>query len=296
MPDPDRLRQMFETGKHPLRAISETSSAEDGFDLATLAFKTAGGESVRGFLTKPKGASGKSPAILHVHAHGNKYQIGASELVEGRPALQSPPGPAFAKAGFVTLCIDLPCFGERSNTGESAAAKAALWRGTSLAGQMLGELSSALDWLCARTDVDASRIGCFGISMGATLGYWLAAVDTRIAALVQQCCLADFAALISTGAHDLHGIYLSVPGLLNQASNGQLAGMVAPRPQLVCLGDLDPLTPPHAADIALAQVRSAYSVRKAENMLELVREANGGHAESAQMRAATLGFFKKHLV
>ena len=80
------------------------------------------------------------------------------------------------------LAIDLPCFGARATLRESAAAKAALWRGGSLAGQMLGELASALDWLAARSAPMPARIGVFGLSMGATLGYWLAAVEPRVAA------------------------------------------------------------------------------------------------------------------
>ena len=88
-------------------------------------------------------------------------------------------GPVLPEAGYVTLAIDMPCFGERARPAKRAA-KARLWHGSSLAGQMLGELSSALDYLAARPDVDADSIGVFGISMGATFGYWLAAVEPRL--------------------------------------------------------------------------------------------------------------------
>ncbi len=40
--------------------------------------------------------------------------------------------------------------------------------------------------------------------------------------------------------HDLHGIYLTIPGLLEVAGNGEIAGLIAPRPQLICIGDRDP--------------------------------------------------------
>ncbi len=295
MPDTARLRQMFEIGMHHLSPVSTTIMSGDGFEIEHLVFKTAGGESVRAFLTRPVGAVGALPAILLIHAHGNRYHIGASELIEGRPALQSPPGPVFAAQGYISLCIDLPCFGERQGQSESAATKAALWHGRSLAGQMLGELTSALDWLAARPDVDAARIGCFGISMGATLGYWLAAVDERIAAVAHECCFADFARLIGSGAHVLHGIYLTIPGLLEIAGNGEIAGMIAPRPQLVCIGDLDPLTPKDAADAALAQLRAAYAASGAANSLMEIRETDSGHVETPAMRAAVLAFFKQHL-
>src|SRR5690606_16760571 len=130
--------------------------------------------------------------------------------------------------------------------------------------------------------------GVFGISMGATLGYWLGAVDTRLACVVQLCCYADFDTLIETGAHDLHGLYLTVPGLLDATSNGEIAGLIAPRPQFIGIGDLDPLTPPAAVDRALPATRAAYAALGAADNLVLYREATGGHRESAGMRRALL--------
>jgi dienelactone hydrolase len=250
---------------------------------------------VRGLLTRPSSPVRPLAAILYIHAHGNRYDIGADELLLGRPALQGPLGPVLARAGFVTLAIDLPCFGARAGVGESAAAKAALWHGRSLAGQMLGELHAALTWLAARADVDPARIGVFGISMGATLGYWLAAVDERLSAVAHLCCFADFEALIETGAHDLHGIYLSVPGLLKIAGNGTIAGLIAPRPQFIGLGDRDPLTPPQAVDRALAKTRAAYAETGAGARLVLHREPAAGHEETPAMRAAMQRFLTETL-
>lgn len=290
-----RLARLFEIGCHPLAEVETSACREADCILETIRFKTAKGEIVMGLLAKPLVSVGRRPAILHIHAHGNDYSIGASELVRGRPALHGPPGTAFARQGYIVLCIDLPCFGERSANGESASAKAALWHGRSLAGQMLGELSSALAWLASREDVDPRRIGCYGISMGATLGYWLAAVDMRISALAQLCCFADFDNLIETSAHDLHGIYLSVPGLLDVASNGRIAGLVAPRPQLICIGDNDPLTPPSAVDIARKQAGDAYRRSGAADKLHLHRETATGHRESREMRSAVLDFFAANL-
>jgi dienelactone hydrolase len=288
------LRTLFEIDKHPLRPT--THEIDDRGDHVTerLGFETQAGEAVNGILTRPN-ADGSFPAILYIHAHGNRYDIGARELLDGRPALQGALGPVLAASGFVTFAIDLPGFGVRAVASESALAKARLWRGHTLAGQMLGELSSALGWLSARPDVDARRIGAFGISMGATLGYWLAAVDTHISCVAHLCCFADFDRLIETGAHDLHGIYLTIPGLIEVASNGEIAGLIAPRPQLIGIGDLDPLTPPHAVEPALASMRAAYAEAGVPENLALVRQADVGHQESPEMRAAMLAFFRRHL-
>lgn len=288
------LKTLFEIDRHPLRVSMPRQQGDGGHGRERIDFETRSGEAVNGILIRPQG-DGPFPAILYIHAHGNRYDIGARELQDGRSALQGALGPVLAGSGFVTLAIDLPGFGGRASASESALAKARLWHGRSLAGQMLGELSSALDWLAARPDVDARRLGAFGISMGATLGYWLAAVDPRIACLAHLCCFADFDHLVETGAHDLHGIYLTVPGLLDVASNGCIAGLIAPRPQLIGIGDLDPLTPSYAVDPALATVHASYAEAGAPENLVVLRQSDIGHRESPEMRAAVLEFFRRHL-
>ncbi|MBV0911793.1 dienelactone hydrolase family protein [Anianabacter salinae] len=282
MADSAALRRHFEIGDHPLAFVTEA----DG----RVRFETLGGEAVDGFLILPDGP-GPHPVVLVIHAHGNRHDIGARELVEGRPAAPEPIGPVLRARGIASLCLDLPCFGGRSSAVENAAAKAALWQGRSLAGQMMGELSSQIDWLAA--DPRFGPIGVYGLSMGATLGYWLAAVEPRIAALAHLCCLADLDALIATGAHDLHGPYLTIPGLPRTARNGQIAGMIAPRPQLGCFGALDPLTPPGALSIALDDLRAGYAA--VPDALEILIDRGVGHVETPQMRARVLSFFSRTL-
>jgi hypothetical protein len=290
------LTDMFELFDHPLRLVdcSKHLAETNGATITELVFATAQQELIRGVFCQPENRTKPLPAVLVIHAHGARFDIGADELMHGRPALHRPLGPDLASLGIVSLCLDMPCFGGRRDQTESAAAKARLWEGRSLAGQMMGECKSALDWLSQHPDVLPKQIGVFGISMGATLGYWLAAMDTRVSAVAHECCLSDFRALIETGAHDLHGIYLTIPGLLARISNGALAGMVAPRPQFIGLGDLDPLTPPYATDIALTQLRDAYDV--AGGTLVVHRESGAGHQETAAMRNALLKFFADTLV
>ena len=290
-----RLKRVFETRLHPLRfGGAGAPVATAGMVSLPLGFTDARGQPVGGWLCRPDGA-GPFPAVLVVHAHGGRTEIGARELIDGRPAMPDPIGPQLALAGFVAACIDLPCFGSRAGQEtESAAAKAALWQGGSLAGRMLGELSSQLDWLAALPEVDAGRIGVLGLSMGATLGTWLAAVDGRVAALAQMICLADMAALIRTGAHDLHGPYMTVPGLLTEGDMGDVAALVAPRPHFVALGQTDPLTPPEAYDPALARLTQAYA--NAPDRLHLHLSPRTGHVETPAMRHEALAFLARHLV
>jgi dienelactone hydrolase len=287
-----RLQQLLDWKVPTLRVLMSMQKDMQDYVSEDLLFQI-GVEQVRGVLTRPKEAAGPLPAILYAHSHGGKYHIGADELVHGREYLLNPPGPALAQAGYLALCIDMPCFGKRSDVSESSAAKALLWHGRSLLGKMLCEEAAALTYLASRQDVDANRIGALGISMGCTLSYFHAALDERIAAVAHLCCFADQKTMIELGAHDRHGIYMMVPGLLNETDAGSVAALIAPRAQLVCIGEADSLTPPLAVDRAWAELVPAY--RDLPDRLELVSEPGAGHQETVRIREAVLAFFAKCL-
>lgn len=287
-----RFRELVGLDEPTIDLTSSRAEAADGYVIEHLRLQL-GDTEVRGILTRPTDNSRRLPAILYGHSHGGGYGIGARELLDGREYLLDPLGPVFARAGYVTLCIDMPVFGERATVSEGYAAKALLWHGKSLFGQMLSDHAAALSYLASRHDVDPARIGAFGISMGCVLSYWLAAMDDRIAAVAHLCCFADFRTMIALGAHDGHGIYLTVPGLLTEADGGSIAALIAPRPQLVCLGEADSLTPPAAVARAWGELEPAYA--NARDRLELVSEPGVGHQETPAMREAAMAFFARHL-
>lgn len=287
-----RFRELVGLHENAIALTSSRVEPADGYVIEHLRLQL-GDIDVRGVLTRPADNYRRLPAILYGHSHGGRYDIGARELLDGRDYLLDPLGPVFARAGYVTLCIDMPVFGERATVSEGYAAKALLWHGKSLFGQMLSDHSAALTYLAGREDVDPDRIGAFGISMGCVLSYWLAAMDHRIAAVAHLCCLADFRTMIALGAHDGHGIYLTVPGLLAETDCGEIAALVAPRPQLVCIGEADSLTPPSAVARAWAALEPAYAATP--DRLQRVSEAGVGHRETTAMREAMLTFFARHL-
>ena len=288
----DRLIALIGLDEPSVELLSADIIEHSTYAVETLRLRLGDAE-VRGILTRPLQPDGKLPAILYAHSHGGGYAIGATELLDGREYLVDPLGPVFAHAGYVSLCIDMPVFGERSNVSESFAAKALLWMGKSLFGQMLSEQAAALTYLAGRSDVDPARLGAFGISMGSTLSYWLAAMDPRLKAVAHLCCFADQRTMIELGAHDGHGIYMMVPGLLAETDDGAIAALIAPRPQLICIGEADSLTPPLAVARALADVSPAYAA--APQNLQLVSEPGVGHQETLTSRFAMLAFFARHL-
>lgn len=287
-----RFRELLGFEERSAALVDRRVEEADGYVIEHLRLQI-GGTEVRGILTRPAQVDGPLPAILYGHSHGGGYAVGARELLDGREYLVGPLGPVFARAGYVTLCIDMPVFGERATVSENFAAKALLWHGKSLFGEMLSDHAAALTYLASRDDVDAGRIGAFGLSMGCVLSYWLAAIDTRIAAVAHLCCFADFRTMIELGAHDGHGIYLTVPGLLREADGGSIAALIAPRPQLICVGEADHLSPPLAVARAWDELSPAYA--DAPDMLEKVSEPGIGHQETPRMREAVLRFFSRHL-
>jgi acetyl esterase/lipase len=294
-----RLRKLLGTpGQRSFvpRLRETLAGSPDAPRVERLTIEADDGAPIRGFLAGPPGEWRQLPAVLYIHAHGNRYAIGASELIEGRPALLSPPyAEALAGAGFVSLSLDLPCFGERAGESESSLAKRRLWEGGTLFGDMLAELSAALSLLGSIDGVNAERIGAFGISMGATLAFWLAALDSRVKALAQLICFADLESLIEAGNHDLHGLYMMVPGLPAAIRTGAIAGLAAPRRQFIGVGLQDPLTPEPAVRAGLADLRAAYAAMGASQALEVLLSESSGHFETPAMRVATLEFFCRTL-
>jgi dienelactone hydrolase len=275
--------------------MSQVAEDRAGYSVERLVFDFGAAGPVRGILTRPTRILGRVPALLYMHAHGGRFDIGANEILGGQPATLSPLGPVFAGEGYVTLMLEMPLFGARATITESALSKALLWRGKTLMGQMLAELTGALGYLADRDDVDAARIGAYGISMGCTHGFMLAALDDRIKAVAHLCCFADYGVMIDLGAHDGHGHYMTIPGMLTQTSVGEIGGAIAPRPQLICIGEADTLTPPTAFAKAFGETRAAYVAAGVPEALRLVSEPGIGHAETPRMRREVLQFFRDTL-
>lgn len=259
--------------------------------LRRLTFRSSFGEEVPAlYLPSRCGA-----AVLYCHAHGARYHIGMSELTEGRPALQTPYLADLAARGWGALCVEMPCFGARAGMEENATAKARLWLGRTLFGQMLGEQRAGAEWLRGQSGVDPTRVVVMGISMGGTLAWWLAALDGRFAAAVSMCCFADLGRLIETGAHDGHGNYMTVPGLLVLATTGRLCGLAAPMPLLHCVGFSDWSTPRDAYELAKTDLRVAYAAVGADAALVFHEASAPGHEETPEMRETVLNFLETHL-
>ena len=264
-----------------------------GWVLEDLLFTGTKGEEIPAFFLRPPDGHKCVPALVYCHAHGNRYSMGRDELIEGRASLQGAYARDLVALGIAALCIEMPCFGARQHPQESERAKALLWRGETLFGQMLAEQMAGVGFLEDHPLVQADRIGALGFSMGSTLAWWLAALDERIRAASALCSFADLETLVDLGAHDGHGIYMSVPGLLPVARSGEIAGLTAPRALQICVGLQDWSTPDEAFAIGRRDLEVAYD---GSGKLSFHVEPDAAHEETPAMRQAVLDFLRRELL
>jgi hypothetical protein len=275
-----------------------TSEKHDGFTLEHLELDLNGIEPVPAHLLLPDQRPAKAPALQYIHWHGGTYGTGKDELLTGRKVLPAY-APVCAAKGIVTLAIDSWCFGARKHEenggqGESDTFKLMLWKGQVLWGMMLFDEMQALTYLCSRPEVDPKRIGTFGLSMGATKSWWLAALDPRVKLCIDLCCLTDYDELIKIKNLKGHGIYYYVPRLLKHFTAADINALIAPRPRVSLNGRRDLLTPPAGVERIRDHVLPLYERygKKEDCRIELF---DCGHEETPEMRKIILESLDKYL-
>ena len=284
---PDRQR--------PIKATKRGEEERDGYLLESWVLDLNGLEPVPASLARPKSAGRAAPAIVFNHSHGGGYDIGKRELIEGRTYLQPTPyATALTREGWVVLCIDHWCFGERAHTSELETVKAMLWQGRVLWGMMVYDSLRALDWLVTRRDVDASRIGTLGMSMGSTMAQWLGGLDERVSTTVDICCLTEYHTLLAEKGLKGHGIYYYVPGLLKHFTAADVNALISPRAHLGIAGLRDALTPVAGLDIIDRELKQVYAEAGHPERWKLLRY-DVAHQETPEGRQEALAFLRANL-
>ncbi len=252
-------------------------------------------ERVSAYLFIPQGA-GPRPAVLCIHQHHREYHLGKSEPagLAGNPeqfyALE------LAKRGYVTFAPDALGFEERQHRilrgldYERFEATKRITEGSCLQAKMLWDLRRGLDYLAARREVDARRIGCLGHSLGGQETLFLAAVDRRVAVGVASCGFSSYRALFDAAIN--HNFAAYVPGLLRSGDLARVLGLVAPRPFLALAGTEDPIFPLHGVRATVRGARVAYGPARDRLRLAVFP---GGHAFSAPMREAAYAWLDRWL-
>lgn len=267
----------------------------ESFFLEHLILDLNGYEPVPAFFVRPKQGKAPFPAVLFNHSHGNIFEIGKSELLDGcKYMLRRGYAYDLAEVGIASLCIDQMCFEERRGRTESSVYKQLIWDGHYMWAWMVFDSIRALDYLCARPEVDADRIATIGMSMGSYMAQWVAALDDRIKVCVDICCLTNFDELAAENRFDQHGIYYYIPGMRRKLTNAQINSLIAPRAHLSLIGRDDPHTPKRGVQRDEQEIRKAYEVMNAAQNWKLLRYPVG-HVETQEMRTDAMLFLQRHL-
>ena len=127
------------------------------------------------------------------------YHLGKVEPLAGRRLHHT--GVALAKLGYVVICPDALCFGERRNKDlaggnfERFEFLRYVVAGKCMAWKNILDMRRAVDYLCTRPEVNKDRIGCYGHSMGSTHTWLVGPWEPRLKCLVGNCCLPTYAAI-----------------------------------------------------------------------------------------------------
>ena len=251
----------------------------------------------------PERRQGPLPAILWLHSSTpDKTQIIIPGTNGGPEAL----GEVFIKAGYAVLAPDAYWHGDRAGTGPSGASekgkveqeslhKLDLWYGRTLWGMFVRDDQVALDYLWNRPEVDRSRIGATGMSMGSTRAWWLAAVDDRVAAVVAVACFTRYQNLIAHGELRAHGLYYFVNGLLSHFDTEGVLALIAPRPLLALTGDLDAGSPADGIKDLEQSLSRTYASVGGGDRFRSILYPDLGHTYTPEMRAEMLAWFDRWL-
>jgi dienelactone hydrolase len=275
----------------------------EGYRREWVSYEAEAGDRIPAILLVPDGVSAQNPApgVAVWHQHNGEWHIGKAGPagLAGDPSHHT--GVALAKQGFVTLCPDALTFGERQDP-EGKLKGGAFERfeflryvvaGKCMAWKNILDMRRAIDYFVTRPEVKADRVGCYGHSMGSTHTWLVGPWEPRLKALVGNCCLPTYAAIHRTKI--LHCFPNFIPGWFQYGDTPDIAGLIAPRPLHLNIGELDGGSPIQEVRAGIAAIARAYETAGAPERFTCFIEDGAGHVLSEAMWQKVLATFRKYL-
>lgn len=256
----------------PLRAEMMETRVFPAYKRQKFMLESRPGVAVMGYLLTPTNGKRPLPAVICVPGHGRGVDdiVGIDENGKdrtGKPGYQHDFALQVVERGVAAVAVEPMAFGHRrdpinvakgpSVTACQPAAGSALLYGETMIGWRVWDVMRTVDWIETRPELDASRVGCMGISGGGTCTQFSAALEPRIRAAFVSGYLNTFRDSIMSVSHCIDNY---VPGILNWAENYDVAGLIAPRPFFSEGGDRDPIFPVHATRESFMRVKRVYEV------------------------------------
>lgn len=253
-----------------------------------VVFDVTGDSRVLALMLVPK-AAGPHPAVLLLHDHGAKFDIGKEKVIESgvdKPEkLKSARewvdkyygarflGDELARRGYVCVAMDLMNWSNRGGGGyEEQQSLAANFRqlGASWAGLIAYEDMRTTVLLATRPEVDAKRIAAMGLSLGGFRTWQVAALSDRIAAGVSVCWMATRKGLMVPKQNQTVGqsaFSMTHPGLALYLDYPDVASVACPTPIMFLCGNRDHLFPVAVIEEGFAKMRKVWASQQAADAL-----------------------------
>ena len=287
----------------------------DGYTARKILFNVNAYSRITAYLLIPDG-KGPFPAVNMLHDHGGHLYIGKEKMVrpfdvdtavvndadrwveklyDGQYA-----GDYFARNGYVVFSVDAPMWGERGREEGVDRSKYDIICGNMM---MLGRDLSAFmtydditgtEFLASLPEVDKSRIGCMGCSMGAYRAWMLAALSDKIAAAASICWMTvtDVQMSVKDKKREYGGFANCIPALRQWLDYPHIASIACPKPMLFINGTRDHLFPVDGTQSAFSAMHDVWRSQNVDSALETeLWDVPHSCGKALQQRA--LEFFNK---
>ena len=141
---------------------------------------------------------------------------------------------------------------------EHLTAKTIFTAGATWPGMLAWDDMRSVDYLCSRPEVDASRIGCVGLSIGGLRTAHLIAADPRIKAACVVGWMTEFQSQLRNHLRS-HTWMIYIPGLYSAMDLPDAAGMMAPNALLVQQCSKDRLYPMAGMKSSVEKLAKIYA-------------------------------------
>jgi dienelactone hydrolase len=193
----------------------------------------------------------------------------------------------------ITTPEEVATYNAWSSAHEHVMSKSLFCAGTTWPGVVLAEDQTALTLLSQRPDVDASRLGCAGLSGGGLRTVYLAGLDERIKCAVSVGFMSTWNDFLLHKAYT-HTWMLYTPLLPNYLEFPEILGLRAPLPVMVQSNNHDRLYTLPEMQKADAILQDVYQLANAPDAYQ-GRFYDGDHKFDRVMQADAFGWFDRWL-
>jgi hypothetical protein len=260
---------VFSKNKIPFDAKVISSKKQEKYFLHEIEINSTLNRRIKILLTLPTSQKDSFSTVLCIHGHG-----GNRTSVYDKESIYKGFASALAKRNFVTISTDV---------GQHEVYE----KNRTLMGERLWDLIRCVDYVESLPQVDKSKIGCAGLSLGGEMAMWLGSMDKRIAATVSSGFLT-----VMDQMEQNHCMCWKFDGLRELVDFADIYSMIAPRPLMYQNGLKEPETQFYVplAKKAKKEIDVAYNDFACPDNVKLIIH-DGGHEIDLP---SLLGFFGKH--